>query len=113
MLVCKHSEMGTTVRWSPFLTTEVQRDLLYSYLLKLTQTAYQKGVSCTDAIFAYKEIIAKLTREGDHVYSCFYDLASAFDTVEYPVLLSHLMSAGITGVPDQALVHQSKVICSC
>jgi len=31
------------------------------------------------------------------VYSCFYDLTSAFDTVEYPVLLSHLKSAGVTG----------------
>ena len=31
------------------------------------------------------------------MYSCFYDLASAFDTVEYPVLLSHLKSAGVTG----------------
>ena len=46
---------------------------------------------------ACQEAIAKLTREGDHVYSCFYDLASAFDTVEYPVLLSHLKSAGVTG----------------
>ena len=31
------------------------------------------------------------------MYSCFYDLASAFDSVEYPVLLSHLKSAGVTG----------------
>ena len=45
----------------------------------LTQTAYQKGVSCSEAIFACQEAIAKLTREGDHMYSCFYDLASAFD----------------------------------
>ena len=64
---------------------------------QLTQTAYQKGVSCSEAIFTCQEIISKLTREGDHVYSCFYDLASAFDTVEYPVLLSHLKSAGVTG----------------
>ena len=63
----------------------------------LTQTAYQKGVSCSEAIFACQEAIAKLTREGDRVYSCFYDLASAFDSVEYPVLLSHLKSAGVTG----------------
>lgn len=27
--------------------------------------------------------IAKLTWEGDHVYSCFYDFTLAFDTVEY------------------------------
>ena len=31
------------------------------------------------------------------MYSCFYDLASAFDTVEYPVLLSHLKNSGILG----------------
>ena len=68
-----------------------------SNIPQLTQTAYQKGVSCSEAIFACQETIAKLTREGDHVYSCFYDLASAFDTVEYAVLLSHLKNAGITG----------------
>ena len=64
---------------------------------QLTQTAYQKGVSCSEAIFACQEAIAKFTSEGDHIYSCFYDLASAFDTVEYPVLLSHLKRAGVTG----------------
>ena len=68
-----------------------------SRMPQLTQTAYQKGVSCSEAIFACQEAIAKLTREGDHVYSCFYDLASVFDTVEYPVLLSHLKNAGVTG----------------
>ena len=31
------------------------------------------------------------------MYSCFYDLASAFDTVEYPVLLNHLFRAGVVG----------------
>ena len=68
-----------------------------SNIPQLTQTAYQKGVSCSEAIFTCQEAIAKLTWEGDHVYSCFYDLASAFDSVEYPVLLSHLKSAGVTG----------------
>ena len=62
---------------------------------QLTQTAYQKGISCSEAIFACQEAISKFIKEGDHVYSCFYDLASAFDTVEYPVLLSHLKRAGI------------------
>ena len=38
-----------------------------------------------------------MTRKQDTIYSCFYDLASAFDTVEYPVLLDHLYSAGISG----------------
>ena len=61
---------------------------------QLTQTAYRRGVSCTDATFTCQETISKFIRDGDSIYSCFYDLASAFDTVEYPVLLTH---AGITG----------------
>ena len=43
------------------------------------------------------EIISKYIRDGDSVYSCFYDLASAFDTVEYPVLLDSLAKSGIRG----------------
>ena len=64
---------------------------------QLTQTAYQRGVSCADATFTCQETISKFIRDGDSVYSCFYDLASAFDTVEYPVLLYHLKNSGITG----------------
>ena len=54
---------------------------------QLTQTGFQKSVFCSDAIFSCLETISKFIREGDTVYSCFYDLASAFDTIEYPVLL--------------------------
>ena len=61
------------------------------------QTAYQKGVACSDATFSCLEIISKYIRDGDSVYSCFYDLASAFDTVEYPVLLNSLAKSGISG----------------
>ena len=67
-------------------------------LPQLTQTAYQRGISCSDAIFSCQEVISKLIREGDSVYSCFYNLASAFDTVEYPILLDHLKNAGISGI---------------
>ena len=63
----------------------------------LNQTAYQRGVSSTDATFSCQETISKFIRDGDSIYSCFYDLASAFDTVEYPVLLSHLKRAGVSG----------------
>ena len=51
-------------------------------------------MSCTDATFTCQETISKFIRDGDSIYSCFYDLAAAFDTVEYPVLLKN---AGITG----------------
>ena len=63
----------------------------------LNQTAYQRGVSTSDATFSCQETISKFIRDGDSIYSCFYDLASAFDTVEYSVLLSHLKDAGVSG----------------
>ena len=66
-------------------------------LPQLTQIAYQHGVSCADATFSCQETISKFIRDRDSVYSCFYDLASAFDTVEYPVLLSHLIYQGRPG----------------
>ena len=42
-----------------------------------TQTAYRRNVACSDSIFAGQESISKFTNEGDCIYSCFYDLASA------------------------------------
>ena len=51
-------------------------------------------VSSSDATFSCQETISKFIRDGDSIY---YDLASAFDTVEYPVLLSHLKNAGVSG----------------
>ena len=75
----------------------LKRVLADENIPQTTQTGFQKGVSCTDAIFSCLETISKYVREGDSVYSCFYDLASAFDTVEYPVLLDHLYRAGVVG----------------
>ena len=64
---------------------------------QIYQTAYREGISCQESIFAGQETLAKFTREGDNVYSCFYDLASAFDTVEFCVLLEELFHAGVKG----------------
>ena len=78
---------------------------------QLTQRAYQRGVSCADATFTCQETISKFIRDGDSVYSCFYDLASAFDTVEY------LKNSGITGktwlAPHQRLVRRCALTCMC
>ena len=63
----------------------------------LNQTAYQRGVSCSDATFACQETISKFICDRDSIYSCFYDLSSAFDTVEYLTLLSRLKRTGISG----------------
>ena len=62
-----------------------------------TQTAYRKGVSSRDSIFASQEANARFIREGEKVYSCYYDLASAFDTVEFSVILEELYHAGVRG----------------
>ena len=64
---------------------------------QLTQTAYRKKISCSDSIFAGHEVISRFAKEGDHVYSCFYDLSNAFDTVEFCVLLEQLSHAGVKG----------------
>ena len=63
---------------------------------KIYVRAYQRGVSSTDATFTYQEMISKFIRDGDSIYSRFYDLSSVFDSVEYPTLLSRLR-AGVSG----------------
>ena len=62
-----------------------------------SQTAYQKGLSCIDAIFSTQEVVLKHIREGDTPYLWFFDLEKAFDSIEYPVLLSNIFKHGIKG----------------
>ena len=59
------------------------------------QSAYRKGVSCADAIFATQEVINRYLQEGSKVYMCLYDLQKAFDSVEFPVLLKRLFDVGV------------------
>ena len=61
----------------------------------LSQTAYQRSVSCSDAIFSTQEALLKFVREGDETYLCLYDLEKVFDSIEFPTLLSH--QYGING----------------
>ena len=51
------------------------------------QTAYQKGVSCMDAIFATQETLTNHLRDGGQPYLCLFDIEKAFDSVELPILL--------------------------
>ena len=62
------------------------------------QTAYQCGVSCTDAIFSTQESILQHMRDGESPTLCCFDLDKAFDSIEYPVLLEHLFKLGIKGI---------------
>ena len=50
----------------------------------INQSAFRKGVSCGDAVFAMQEMIAKYLRGGSHIYMCLYDLQKAFDSPNSP-----------------------------
>ena len=54
-------------------------------------------MSCSDAIVSTQKTLLKFVREGDETYLCLYDLEKAFDSVEFPTLLSHLFKYGING----------------
>ena len=71
--------------------------LLEANIPHVNQSAYQKRVSCDDAIFATQEVIARYVRGGSQVFMCLYDMQKAFDSVEYPVLLDRLYEAGVNG----------------
>ena len=61
------------------------------------QTAYQKGLSCIDAIYATQETLLTHARENGKPFLCFYDVEKAFDSVELPVLLKEIYAVGING----------------
>ena len=61
------------------------------------QTAYQKGISCMDAIYATQEVLMTHLQDGGHPYLCLFDIEKAFDSVEFPILLRHLYDIGVNG----------------
>ena len=63
----------------------------------IAQTAYQKKVSCQDAIFTSLEAIRSTLRDGRSAYLSLYDLEKAFDSIEHAILLRSLFEAGVNG----------------
>ena len=61
------------------------------------QTAYRKRVSCAEAIFSTLEVVSQHSQNNEKMYMCFYDLQKAFDSIQYPVLLTRLYEAGVDG----------------
>ena len=69
------------------------------------QTAYQKGLSCADAIFATQETLLTHVRNGGKPFLCLYDIEKAFDSIEIPILLKQLYSISINGKLWRLLKH--------
>ena len=63
----------------------------------LNQTAYQRNISCHDAIFSSQEAILAAIRDGGQPLLALYDLEKAYDSVGHPVLLKSLFDSGING----------------
>ena len=49
----------------------------------MLQTAYQKGISCMDAIFATQEALLAHYREGSQPYLCLFDLEKPMTLLNY------------------------------
>ena len=62
-----------------------------------TQTAYQAGVSCSDATEVVQEVIKSYIDSGATIFQSLYDLEKAFDSIDHNVLLKHLYKSGING----------------
>ena len=88
-ILCKILEIILLHRLSPILHDAGSPHML--------QTAYQKGISCMDAIFATQEALLAHYREGSKPYLCLFDLEKAYDSVELPILLKWLLDLGING----------------
>ena len=61
------------------------------------QTAYRKGLSCSDAIFFTQETILSFLNDGGHPLLGMYDLEKAYDSVEHCILLERLLEVGVGG----------------
>ena len=88
-VICKLFEIILLQRLTPFLEKAGVPDF--------AQTAYQKGLSCADAIYATQEALLTHVRHGGKLFLCFYDIEKAFDLVELPILLRQLHTIGLDG----------------
>ena len=88
-VVSKLLEIILLQRLSPLLEEQGFPDQL--------QTAYQKEISCMDAIFATQEALTHHLKEGGQPYLCLFDIEKAFDSIEIPILLQHLFDLGVKG----------------
>ena len=70
-----------------------------------TQTAYQQGLSCIDAIFVTQEALLMHVRDGGKPLLGLYDIEKAFNSIEIPILLEQIYSIGVNGKLWRLLNH--------
>ena len=92
------SHKGITI--SSSLSKLLKLNSLYPFLDEINvpdhlQTAYQKGLSCSDAIFAMQEALLIHLREGGHPCLCLFDLEKAIGSIEHSILLERLFEVGV------------------
>ena len=68
------STMPGSKVFESLILSRLWKTLLEAGIPHVKQSAYRKGVSCEDAIFATQEVIARYLRGGSQVYMCLYDL---------------------------------------
>ena len=61
----------------------------------VNQFGYKKGVGCTQAIYACRNIVDHFVQSGNTINMCALDLSKAFDTVNHPALFIKLMKRNI------------------
>jgi len=67
-------------------------------LLSKNQYGFRPGIGTEDAIYSTTQFLYKELDSGNKVIAIFLDLAKAFDTVNYKILLQLLPSFGIKNV---------------
>ena len=65
------------------------------------QIGFREGVGCIEASFTILETISHMLERGSKVFSCFFDVHKAFDTVWIEGLLFKLFSE--LGINDRML----------
>ena len=101
-VIAKTLEVILLKRMSPILDELSYRDI--------NQTAFQRGISCADAIFSTQEVLLNYIRQGDSPFFHLRDIDKSFD--EFPILLQHLHLAGINGKSSNHGITHLQVVLS-
>ena len=90
--------MSTVAKiFTNILSNRIKHYLENNSLLADEQNGFRQGRSCQDHIFSLTTIIRNRINEKKPTYSCFVDMAKAFDSVHHEILWNVLQKFGIKG----------------